>query len=123
MAGGLQSTAMQIGGTLGTAVLGAVMSARISSLLPASWHAAHLPALTGAQQSAAQSAISVGAAPVTSSTPPQVARVITDISHATFASGMHTAFLVAAAVALAGALIGLLIRPGRVGAEGVHAGL
>jgi EmrB/QacA subfamily drug resistance transporter len=123
VAGGLQSTAMQIGGTLGTAVLGAVMSARISSLLPASWQAAHLPALTGAQQAAVESAVSVGAAPVTSSTPPQVARVITDISHATFASGMHTAFLVAAAVALAGALIGLLIRPGRVGAEGAHAGL
>ena len=36
---------------------------------------------------------------------------------------MHTAFLVAAAVALAGALIGLLIRPGHATAEGVHAGL
>jgi hypothetical protein len=81
-------------------------------LLPASWQAAHLPALTGAQQAAVESAVSVGAAPVTSSTPPEVARVITDISHATFASGMHTAFLVAAAVALAGALIGLPIRPG-----------
>jgi hypothetical protein len=51
-----------------------------------------------------------------------VARVITDISHAAFVSGMHTAFLVAAGVALAGALIGLLIRPGNGGAE-AHAGL
>jgi hypothetical protein len=99
------------------------MSARISSLLPASWQAAHLPTLTGAQQAAVESAVSVGAAPVTSSTPPQVARVITDISHATFASGMHTAFLVAAAVALAGALIGLLIRPGHTTTIGVPAGL
>ena len=123
VAGGLQSTAMQVGGTLGTAVLGAVMSARISSLLPASWAAARLPALSPDQLAGVKSAVSVGAAPVTSSTSPQVARVITDISHATFASGMHTAFLVAAGVALAGALIGLLIRPGRVGAEGVHAGL
>src|SRR5215469_9560058 len=49
VAGGLQSTAMQIGGTLGTAVLGAVMSARISSLLPAGWQAAHLPPLTATQ--------------------------------------------------------------------------
>ena len=48
--------------------------------------------------------------------------MITDISHAAFASGMHTAFLVAAGVALAGALIGLLIRPGNGGAE-AHAGL
>src|SRR5689334_17614038 len=123
VAGGLQSTAMQVGGTLGTAVLGAVMSARISSLLPASWAAAHLPALSPDQLAGVKSAVSVGAAPVTSSTPPQVARVITAISHATFASGMHTAFLVAAGVALAGALIGLLIRPGTGGAEAVHAGI
>jgi MFS family permease len=123
VAGGLQSTAMQVGGTLGTAVLGAIMSARISSLLPASWAAAHLPALSPDQLAGVKSAVSVGAAPVTSSTPPQVARVITDISHATFASGMHTAFLVAAGVALAGALIGLLIRPGHGGAEAVHAGI
>ena len=47
MASGLQSTAMQLGGAFGTAVLGAIMSAKIDSLLPGSWHAAHLPALTG----------------------------------------------------------------------------
>jgi EmrB/QacA subfamily drug resistance transporter len=123
VAGGLQSTAMQVGGTLGTAVLGAVMSARISSLLPASWAAARLPALNPAQLAGVKSAVSVGAAPVTSGTPPQVVRVITDISHATFASGMHAAFLVAAAVALAGALIGLLIRPGTGGETAAHAGL
>jgi len=104
-------------------VLGAVMSARISSLLPASWTAAHLPALNPAQLAGVKSAVSVGAAPVTSSTPPQVARVITDISHATFASGMHTAFLVAAAVALAGAVIGLLTRRGNGEAAGAHAGI
>ena len=118
VAGGLQSTAMQVGGTLGTAVLGAVMAARISSVLPVSWHAAGLPALSAGQLAQVKSAVSVGAAPVTASTPRQVAGVITDISHATFASGMHTAFLVAAAVALAGAVIGLLTRRGN-GAESV----
>jgi hypothetical protein len=77
------------------------MSAKISSLLPASWHTAHLPALT----------------PVTHSTPPQIASVITDISHATFVAGMHSAFLVGAAVALAGAVIALVTKPGN-GAAG-----
>ena len=77
VAGGLQSTAMQIGGTLGTAVLGAVMSARISSLLPVSWHAAGLPTLSAGQLAQVKSAISVGAAPVNASTPRQVAGVIT----------------------------------------------
>jgi hypothetical protein len=110
VASGLQSTAMQLGGTLGTAILGAVMSAKISSLLPASWAAAHLPALNPDQLAGAKSAVSVGVAPVTSSTPPRVAAMITQISHDTFVSGMHTAFLVAAVVTLAGAPIALITR-------------
>jgi len=98
------------------------MSAKISSLLPASWQAAHLPALTAGQLAGVKSAVSVGAAPVTSTTPPQVASVITHLSHAAFMSGMQAAFLVAAAVALAGAVIGLLVRRGN-GAAGAHAGI
>ena len=123
VASGLQSTAMQLGGTLGTAVLGAVMSAKISSLLPASWHTAHLPALTAAQQAQVNSAVSVGAAPVTRSTPPELARVITEISHDAFVAGMHNAFLVAAAVALAGAVIALITKRGTGAAAGAHGGL
>ena len=117
VASGLQSTAMQLGGTLGTAVLGAIMSAKISSTLPASWHAAHLPALSAAQLTQAKNAISVGAAPVTSPAPPRLAAVITQISHDTFVAGMHSAFLVAAAVALAGAAIALLTKRGNGGTE------
>jgi EmrB/QacA subfamily drug resistance transporter len=112
VAGGLQSTAMQVGGTLGTAVLGAIMAARINSLLPASWHAARLPALSAAQLASVKSAVSVGAAPVTPATPRPLAEAITQVSHATFASGMSTAFVVGAAVALAGAALALVIRPG-----------
>jgi hypothetical protein len=122
VAGGLQSTAMQVGGALGTAVLGAVMSAKIAATLPASWAAAHLPALTSAQLAGVESAVSVGAAPVTSSAPPQLASEITRISHATFTAGMHNAFLVAAAVALVGAIIALITRRGN-GAAAAHAGI
>jgi EmrB/QacA subfamily drug resistance transporter len=121
VASGLQSTAMQLGGTLGTAVLGAIMSAKISSTLPASWHAAHLPALGAAQLAQAKNAISVGAAPVTRATPPRLATVITHISHDTFVAGMHNAFLVAAAVALAGAGIALITKRGN-GGTAAHAG-
>jgi EmrB/QacA subfamily drug resistance transporter len=122
VASGLQSTAMQLGGTLGTAVLGAVMSAKISSTLPASWHAAHLPTLSTAQLAQVKSAISVGAAPVTRNTPSQLATEITRISHATFVAGMHNAFVVAAAVVLAGALIALITKRGN-GAADAHAGI
>lgn len=113
VAGGLQSTAMQVGGTIGTAVLGAIMSARVDSLLPARWAAAHLPALSGAQLAGVKSAATVGVSPVTRGTPAQVASAMTDVVHGTFVSGMTAAFLVAAVVALAGAGIALLVRQGR----------
>src|SRR6266851_4770095 len=87
VAGGLQSTAMQLGGAFGTAVLGAIMSARIDSLLPASWHAVHLPPLTAAGYAQVKNAVSVGVAPVPSGTPARTADVITQISHATFRAG------------------------------------
>ena len=121
VASGLQSTAMQLGGTLGTAVLGALMSAKISNTLPASWHAAHLPALSTAQLAQVESAVSVGAAPVTRSTPARAADVITQISHDTFVAGMHNTFLVAAVVALAGALIALIANRGN--GAGAHVGI
>jgi hypothetical protein len=103
-------------------VLGAIMSAKIDSLLPASWHAAHLPPLTAAGYAQVKSAVSVGVAPVTHSTPAPVAGVITQISHATFTAGMHNAFLVGAAVALAGAAIALITKRGNSTAA-AHAGI
>jgi EmrB/QacA subfamily drug resistance transporter len=122
VAGGLQSTAMQLGGAFGTAVLGAIMSAKIDSLLPASWHAAHLPPLTAAGYAQVKSAVSVGVAPVPSGTPSQAADAITQISHATFTAGMHNAFLAGAAVALAGAAIALITKKG-TGTAAAHAGI
>ena len=113
VAGGLQSTAMQVGGTLGTAVLGAVMSAKVASLLPARWSGAHLPALTPAQLTQVKSAVTVGVAPVPHGAPAPLGAAITSISHAVFTSGMSASFLVASAVALAGAGVGLLTRQGR----------
>jgi hypothetical protein len=113
---------MQLGGTFGIAILGAVMSAKISSALPTSWHAAHLPALTTIQLSQVNSAVSVGLSPVIPHTPAHVADAITRISHATFAAGMHDAFLVGAAVALAGAVIALITKRG-AGTIAAHAGV
>jgi EmrB/QacA subfamily drug resistance transporter len=117
VASGLQSTALQLGGAVGNSVLGAVLAAKISSLLPAAWHAGELPPLTATQLAGVKSAVQVGAAPVTSSTPPQAAQAITALSHATFVAGMHAAFLVAAAIALAGAVLALVIRRGNGAAD------
>jgi hypothetical protein len=120
VAGGLQSTAMQVGGTIGTAVLGAVMSAKVNSLLPARWAAAHLPALDASRLAAVKSATTVGVAPVRNGVSPQVAAAITDVTHTTFISGMTASFLVASIVAIGGALVALLTKKGRGQAE-VHA--
>jgi EmrB/QacA subfamily drug resistance transporter len=111
VAGGLQATAMQVGGTIGTSVLSAVMSAKVASLLPARWAAAHLPPLTASQLPGVEAATTVGSAPVTKGTSAQLASAITDVTHLTFVSGMTTSFLVASIVALAGAFIALLSRP------------
>jgi predicted MFS family arabinose efflux permease len=113
VASGLQSTAMQVGGTIGTAVLGAVMSAKVDSLLPARWAAARLPALSPAQLAEVKSLTTVGVAPVRNGIPAHVAATIADVTHATFISGMTASFLVASVVAVAGALIALLTRRGR----------
>jgi hypothetical protein len=112
VASGLQSTAMQVGGTIGTAVLGAVMAATVSSELPANWAAAHLPALSPAQLAGIEALTTVGVAPTPKGTPPQIAAAVTDVIHSTFISGMTASFLVACVVAVAGALIALLVRKG-----------
>lgn len=122
VAGGLQSTAMQVGGTLGTSVLGAVMSAKVASALPASWAAAHLPAVSAGELATLKSAITVGVVPVAPGTPAQVAAIITQIGHDAFSSGMDAGFAVAAIVALAGAAIALFTKAGS-GAGAGHAGV
>ncbi|MFK0154766.1 MFS transporter [Streptomyces sp. NPDC090493] len=113
VAGGLQSTAMQIGGSLGTAVLGALMTAKVDDVFTERWSAAHLPPLSGEQLAQAKEAVSVGAAPVTAQTPAAAVEPITQIAHGAFIDGMHVAFVAAACVSLAGALLGLLTKQGR----------
>ena len=112
VAGGLQSTAMQVGGTIGTSVLGAVMSVKVDSLLPARWAAAHLPALNPAQLAGVKSATTVGVAPVTKGMPAQMTAAIADVTHTTFISGMTASFFTACIVAVVGALIAMLTRKG-----------
>ncbi|HTJ72013.1 MAG TPA: MFS transporter [Actinospica sp.] len=121
VASGLQSTAMQVGGTIGTAVLGAVMSAKVGTLLPERWTAAHLPALTPAQLAEVKSATTVGVAPVASGTSAQTAATIAEVTHSTFISGMSASFLVAGFVAIGGALIALLTKKGVNDTEGAVA--
>ncbi|OIJ86203.1 MFS transporter [Streptomyces colonosanans] len=122
VAGGLQQAAMQIGGSLGTAVLGAVMASRVDSDLAGNWADAKLPPLTPAQLDQASEAVQVGVAPVAKGTPAAIAETITSVAHDTFISGMSLACLVAAGVAGVAVLVALLTRRGANAEAGAGAG-
>ena len=112
VAGGLQQSAMQIGGSLGTAVLGAVMASKVSSDLPGNWTGAGLPPLTDEQVGQATEAVQVGVAPVPPNTPAAIGEKITSVAHETFMSGMGLACLVAAGVAAVAVFVALLTKRG-----------
>ncbi|WP_210573920.1 MFS transporter [Streptomyces sp. GESEQ-4] len=121
VAGGLQQAAMQIGGSLGTAVLGAVMASKVDSDLAGNWTDAGLPQLTPAQEAQASEAVQVGMAPVAKGTPEAIAAKITDVAHDTFISGMSLASLVAAGVAAVAVLVAFLTKRGENAEAGAGA--
>lgn len=122
VAGGLQQAAMQIGGSLGTAVLGAVMASKVDSDLAGNWKDARLPALTPEQADQASEAVRVGVPPVAPGTPAEVAGKITDVAHDTFISGMSLASLVAAGVAVVAVFVAFLTKRGENAEAGAGVG-
>ncbi|MGW6911036.1 MULTISPECIES: MFS transporter [unclassified Streptomyces] len=121
VAGGLQQAAMQIGGSLGTAVLGAVMASKVDSDLAGNWTSAGLPPLTAAQEAQASEAVQVGVAPLAPGTPDAIAAKITDVAHDTFISGMSLASLVAAGVAVVAVFVAFLTKRGENAEAGAGA--
>ncbi|SPF05196.1 MFS transporter [Streptomyces sp. MA5143a] len=121
VAGGLQQAAMQIGGSLGTAVLGAVMASKVDGDLPGNWADAGLPPLKGAQLDQASEAVQVGVPPVAPGTPPEIAAKIATVAHDTFMSGMGLASLVAAGVAAVAVLVAFLTKRGENAEAGAGA--
>ena len=123
VAGGLQQAAMQIGGSLGTAVLGAVMASKVDGDLAGQLEgrgpAARSPP---AQLDQASEAVQVGVAPVAKGTPEAIAAKITDVAHDTFISGMSLASLVAAGVAVVAVFVALLTKRGENAEAGAGVG-
>lgn len=91
VAGGLQGIAVQLGGVLGSSVLGSILAARVAALLPAT-------------SAASRQLVEQGSAPSGAS-----AAAVTSY-HAAFLSGLHIALVVGAAATLLGALCGPFIR-------------
>lgn len=122
VAGGLQQSAMQVGGSLGTAILGAVMTSKVNSDLPGNWKAAGLPPIPAAQRPLVEQAVQVGAAPVNAQTPKEAVPLITKVAHETFISGMHLAAYVALGVAVAATFVALLAKRGENAEAGAGVG-
>ncbi|GAT83524.1 tetracenomycin C resistance and export protein [Streptomyces sp. F-3] len=123
VAGGLQQSAMQIGGSLGTAVLGAVMASRVNNTLGDNWEKAGLPPLTPAQLEGASEAVQVGVVPpMPEGTPEEIVAKVASVAHDTFISGMSLASLIAAGIAAVAVLVALLTKRGENAEAGAGIG-
>ncbi|MFE6228517.1 MULTISPECIES: MFS transporter [unclassified Streptomyces] len=123
VAGGLQQAAMQVGGALGTAVLGAVMASKVSSAFEENWKAAGIPVPPDPRL---EEAAEFGMAPqemaqAPGMTPDLFAK-IADVIHDTFLDGMGLAFTVAGAVAVVAALVATLTKRGENAQAGMGGG-
>jgi len=119
VAGGVQQTALQIGGALGTAVLGAVLSGRVTATLLSKLTAAGVSPVIAAQILPYHGYIAQGVSPASSSLlPASLKPAVTKGAFNSFTYGLDVAFVVAACVAFAAALLALLVRKGGAGEDG-----
>lgn len=118
VAGGLQSTAVQLGGVLGTTILGSVLSSRVGSVLFGELTAAGTPEPVAAKLGPAKQLVAQGVAPSIPGAPAQLSAAIAEGSHTAFMTGLHTSLTVAAIAAGVGAVLALFVRRLRFAASG-----
>jgi predicted MFS family arabinose efflux permease len=112
VAGGLQTTANQLGGVLGTSVLGSILVSTVGTILPSKLAAAGVTGSTARAVLAAKESVGSGVAPITAKMSHALAAKVTSASFSAFMHGLHVAMLVAGGLAIAGALVGLLVQRG-----------
>ncbi|MFJ6250543.1 MULTISPECIES: MFS transporter [unclassified Streptomyces] len=108
VAGGLQATALQVGGALGTSVLISLISSRVGATLTGELTSAGLPAPAATGLAEAKDAVAMGVAPIGIDTPAQLKAAIIEGSHNAFMNGVHTAAVAAGALCMAGAVLAAL---------------
>ncbi|MGH3240437.1 MAG: MFS transporter [Spirillospora sp.] len=121
VAGGLQQTAAQLGGVLGTSVLGVLLSTKVDDVLFGRLTGAGVPGSAAEQLSGQGGIVSQGVAPVPPGTPASTADAITTGSHLAFMDGFQNALTVAGVVALVAILAALLVKRGSSPVEGAAA--
>ncbi|MFK4863968.1 DHA2 family efflux MFS transporter permease subunit [Streptomyces sp. CSMPJR101] len=105
VAGGLQATALQIGGALGTSVLVSLIGSRVGATLTGELTSAGVPAAAADGLGRAKDAVAMGVAPVTADMPEQLRAAVAEGSRAAFMNGVHTSVLVAGTLCVVGALV------------------
>nr|CEL15683.1 LrgA-associated membrane protein LrgB [Kibdelosporangium sp. MJ126-NF4]CTQ93608.1 LrgA-associated membrane protein LrgB [Kibdelosporangium sp. MJ126-NF4] len=105
---GVQQAANQIGGLLGTSVLGAVLASTATGRFADATGVAELDAATAR-------AVSQGIAPIPPGADAQAAAAVTRAANEAFLSGIHTLMWICAGLALASCVFATKIHPlGRV---------
>jgi EmrB/QacA subfamily drug resistance transporter len=112
VAGGVQQTGMQLGGVLGTTVLGTIMATRVGNVLVDRLIGAGTPAPVATQLSGTKDYVAQGVSPVPPGAPASLAHAITNGSHLAFLDGFSTSLTVGAIVAVIAAAGALLVRKG-----------
>ncbi|RFS85049.1 DHA2 family efflux MFS transporter permease subunit [Actinomadura spongiicola] len=118
VAGGLQQTASQLGGVLGTSVLGVLLSTKVGDVLFGRLTDAGVPAPAAEQLAGQGGIVSQGVAPVPPGTPAPAAEAITTGSHLAFMDGFQNALTVAGVVAAVAVLAALPVRRGNTPVDG-----
>jgi EmrB/QacA subfamily drug resistance transporter len=110
IAGGIQSTALQIGGVLGTSVLGSVLTTRVGHTLFTKLTASGVPGPIAQKLEAARQLVGQGLAPQVAGSPIALQHAVVVGSQASFMTGLHVATVVAAGSSFVAAFIGFLVR-------------
>jgi EmrB/QacA subfamily drug resistance transporter len=110
VAGGLQSTSVQLGAVLGTTILGSALSSRVGSTLTGSLTTHGVPAQVAEKLSAAGELVSKGVIPPLPGAPALLTAAVTAGGHDAFMAGLHLAMQIGAGAAAVGAVLALLVR-------------
>jgi EmrB/QacA subfamily drug resistance transporter len=116
VASGLQSTAVQVGGVMGTAILGSVLSSAVGSALYEKLTGAGVPDAVANRLEGANELVGQGGVPVLPEAAPVLQAAVTSGAHEAFMVGFHTSMLVGAALALGAAVVALGVKGGKGGA-------
>jgi len=108
VAGGLQATALQIGGALGTSVLVSLISSRSGSVFPSSLADAGVPAPIAQALQSAGDAVAMGVAPVSDGMADDVRAAVVEAAGTAFLTGLHAAALLTGVLCLLAALVAAL---------------